>query len=106
VSRDGTKEKSMTESKKNLLPVKLYHRLAAAFVLMLIPVAVCSAQQSPPQLEIASPTDGTIVNPGQTLSVTVTSPANVAFTQVGVQCAEPLSERQMVGNKRFLAILT
>jgi hypothetical protein len=40
------------------------------------------AQQ--PELEITSPAGGSIFNPGQTITLTVTSPANVSFTSVGV----------------------
>jgi hypothetical protein len=41
-------------------------------------------------LQITSPVNGTVVNPGQTLSVTVTSPPNTAFSQVAV-IGEPIS---------------
>src|SRR5882724_9250759 len=48
------------------------------------------AQQSQPQLQINSPADGTIVNPGQTISVAVTSPAGAVFSGVAVQGEDPL----------------
>lgn len=41
-------------------------------------------QQGQPELQINTPVDGTIVNPGQTITVNVTSPAGTAFTQVAV----------------------
>lgn len=50
----------------------------------------CLAQQNSARLQISSPTDGTTVNPGQTVSVTVTSPANVTFTQVSVLAQDPI----------------
>lgn len=58
----------------------------AATVLLgcLVAVSFCTAQQTFAQLQITSPTDGTIVNPGQTLSVTVTSSGNATFTNVAV----------------------
>lgn len=42
------------------------------------------AQQGQPVLQITSPAPNTIVNPGQTLSVTVTSPANAQLSQIAV----------------------
>lgn len=51
---------------------------------------ICSTQRSFAQLQITSPTQGTIINPGQTLSVTVTSPTNATFTNVGVVADDPI----------------
>src|SRR6266403_4192400 len=48
------------------------------------------ARQVPPQLQITSPANGTIINPEQTISVTVTSPANVTFRQVAVIGGDPV----------------
>lgn len=48
----------------------------------LAPVGV--SQQSQPVLQITSPTAGSIVNPGQTITVLVTSPTNTTFSQVEV----------------------
>jgi hypothetical protein len=48
------------------------------------------AQQGAPLLQITSPADGAIVNPGQTISVTVTSPAGATFTEVGVVGEDPI----------------
>jgi Bacterial Ig-like domain (group 2) len=48
---------------------------------------VCLGQQ--PQLQISSPVGGTVFNPGQTISLTVTSPANTSFTSVGVVGEDP-----------------
>lgn len=48
------------------------------------------AQQNPPSLQINAPTAGTIANPGQTLTVSVSSPANVAFSAVAVIGQDPL----------------
>jgi len=43
-----------------------------------------------PALQITSPSDGTVVNPGQTISVGVSSPGNTAFKQVSVIGEKPL----------------
>ena len=45
-------------------------------------IAPICAAQSPKLLQMTSPADGAIVNPGQTVKVTVTSPANVQFEVV------------------------
>lgn len=57
--------------------------LAGALLASFMAASICVAQ-NPPQLQITSPADGSVVNPGQSISVTLTSPANVAFTAVGV----------------------
>lgn len=49
-----------------------------------------AAQQSPPLLEISSPASGTVVNPGQTITVTVDSPANATFQTVAVIGPDPI----------------
>jgi len=71
------------------ISAKSFLRSTAACLGLLAASRACIAQQPPPQLQITSPADGAIVNPGQTISVTVTSPANVAFTQVGVVAPDP-----------------
>jgi hypothetical protein len=43
-----------------------------------------SVQQSPALLEITSPAAGTVISPGQTLTVIVTSPANAIFDHLGL----------------------
>lgn len=55
-----------------------------------IAMLICAAQPSLAQLQITSPTEGTIVNPGQTLSVTVASSTNATFTNVGVVAEDPI----------------
>ena len=39
--------------------------------------SMCAFSQNPPDLQITSPADGTIVNPGQAISVTVESPTGL-----------------------------
>lgn len=53
--------------------------LAGLILVPLMAAPVCAAQQNPPQLQVASPVDGSAVKPAQSISVAVTSPANVAF---------------------------
>ncbi|HZE80982.1 MAG TPA: IPT/TIG domain-containing protein [Candidatus Polarisedimenticolia bacterium] len=48
------------------------------------------AQQNQPLLQISSPVDGTIVNPGQAVTVLVASPAGVSFSNVTVVGADPI----------------
>ena len=50
-----------------------------------------AAQQSQPALQITSPADGTTVSPGQTVIVSVKSPAGVSFAQVAVIGGGPLA---------------
>jgi hypothetical protein len=78
--------------KKNKSPRVRETRTIIASLLFASVVAVlpCTAQQSSSQLQITSPADGTVVYPGQTVSVTVTSPTNTAFTQVGVVGQDPI----------------
>jgi Bacterial Ig-like domain (group 2) len=69
-------------------------RVVLKLILLVLPCAVAAQDTgSKPTtgnlLQITSPASGTVVNPGQTLSVTVTSPTNIAFTQVAV-FAEPI----------------
>ncbi len=45
---------------------------------------VSAAQQNQPPLQITSPANNTVVNPGQAVSVSVGSPANLSFKQVFV----------------------
>lgn len=59
-------------------------RLFGTFLLF---ATVCTSQQ--PQLAITSPADGTVVNPGQMITVAVTSPAGLTFTSVGVIGTDP-----------------
>jgi hypothetical protein len=80
----------MTETKTNFLMIGPRIRLAALSLAFLTVTGLCGAQQNPPQLQISSPANGSVVNPGQTISVTVTSPANVAFSQVAVVGQGPL----------------
>lgn len=70
----------MTERKQTHRGIAAHTLRGLGLLLALIVGPVCHAQQS--QLQITSPTDGTIANPGQTLTVSVTSPGNASFSGV------------------------
>jgi len=70
---------------KIFTPRPLLHLLALVFAS--VPLTSLAQQ---PLLQITSPSNGTIVNPGQTLSVSVTSPAGATFTQVDVIGEAPI----------------
>jgi hypothetical protein len=56
----------------------------ATIVTAALAIARPCAAQPPKPLQITSPAGGTIVNPGQIVKVTVTSPANVRVEEVAV----------------------
>jgi len=58
-------------------------RLATIVTAALAIVPICAAQ-SPKLLQITSPANGAIVSPGETVKVTVASPANVRFDMVAL----------------------
>jgi len=64
---------------------QLIFRVLAA-TLATVPSTLClsAGQGSPPLLAITSPTSGTVVSPGQTITVSVESPANTPFAIVGL----------------------
>lgn len=80
----------MSKAKRNPFHRGAVPGVVAIFFAILAGGGVCGAQQSPPQLAISAPPDGSVVHPGGTLSVTVTSPAGVIFSQVGVVGEDPL----------------
>ncbi len=58
-------------------------RLATLVTAVLAIAPICAAQ-SPKLLQITSPANGAIVSPGETVKVTVASPANVGFDMVAL----------------------
>ncbi len=56
----------------------------------LIGASVFAVPQSPQALQISSPANGSTVNPGQTLSVTVTSPAGTVFQMISLIGPDPI----------------
>jgi Bacterial Ig-like domain (group 2) len=59
-------------------------------VLILVPTLIHASPQSQPTLQIISPTPKTVVNPGQTVTVSVTSPTPGAFSGVELTGDDPL----------------
>src|SRR5258708_14675154 len=57
---------------------------------IVLPVIASQAQQTQPAVRITVPRTGTVVSPGQTLSVSVNSPAGLAFSQVVVIAEHPI----------------
>jgi hypothetical protein len=80
----------MTKAKKRFSPLNSSAKLIGLLSAIFATAGFSPAQQNPPLLQITAPTDGSVVNPGQTISVTVSSPANVAFSQVAVLGQDPL----------------
>lgn len=62
-------------------------RVLMPVLLVALSPAMASAQAV---LEISSPAANTVINPGQTMTVNVTSPANVTFSNVGVMGENPI----------------
>jgi hypothetical protein len=58
--------------------------------LLVILAGMGATQQKPPLLQISSPGDDAIVNPGQAVNVVVDSPAGASFTNVGVVGEAPI----------------
>src|SRR5580693_6605340 len=57
---------------------------------LLASVSIFAAPQNQPALQISSPAGGSTVSAGQTLSVTVTSPAGLVFQMVAVNGPVPI----------------
>jgi hypothetical protein len=60
----------------------LARMVTATIAVLTIPASVSA--QSPALLAITSPASGTVISPGQTVTVTVTSPANAVFDIIGL----------------------
>lgn len=69
---------------KNHLALGPLLLLACASVFFLESAVRCFGQQNQPGLQITSPARGTVANTGQTISITVTSPANLTFTVITI----------------------
>ncbi len=63
--------------------------LKLALAVLAVAIA-CGAQQSQPLLQITSPTAGTIVSPGQTVTVVVTLAPGYSSSIVGINDVQPL----------------
>jgi len=60
--------------------------------------ALASAKERKPSLQIDSPADGTVVNPGQTITVSVSSPSGVSFKAVAVLAENPLGITELANS--------
>src|SRR5256885_13532813 len=66
-----------------------------AILLGLLGTAPSGRAQNQPSLQITSPANNAVVNPGQTISVNVTSPNDTVFTQVFVVADRPMNVTAM-----------
>lgn len=66
------------------------YRISLITSLIVILGTLSAAQQNQPLLQITSPNDGTVVNPGQTMTVVVSSPAGVSFNSVVLRGEDPI----------------
>ncbi len=89
-------------SKTLLLAIVAAIALVAAFVLP----HRRSLAQSQPLLQITSPPDGTIVAPGQTITVVVTPAPGVNFILVGILGEHPIGSDQVLSAPPFQFSLT
>lgn len=80
----------MTNAKNHVSILHSCSPLVSVLLMSIVSAPVCMGQQSQPSLQITSPTAGTIVNPGQNLTVSVASPTNSSFSQVGVIGEDPI----------------
>jgi len=79
----------MTHMNTNRLRIEW--RIVSSALLAALTVAhVSEAGQAPAPLAISSPASNAVINPGQTMTVKVTSPANVTFVNVGVVAEQPI----------------
>ncbi len=69
---------------KNFIAGRHVSQFRPISVFLLVLAHPCFGQQSQPGLQITSPADGTVVNTGEMLSVTVTSPVGLTFAYIGV----------------------
>ena len=83
-----------TRLEKPFLIVRRTILLTAATVTLLA-FQICLAGQTQPALQITSPSDGSVIAPGQTISVSVSSPSNTTFKQVFVIGEQPLPNSSM-----------
>lgn len=75
----------------NTHSLRIEWRIVSSALLAALAVAhVTEAGQAPALLAISSPASNALINPGQTMTVNVTSPANVTFVNVGVLAEQPI----------------
>jgi hypothetical protein len=71
-------------------------QIRSAFIRVVVLCIFAGALLAQPSLQITSPAGGTVVNPGQTITVTVTASAGGAFTGVGVVGEDPIGISQLL----------
>ncbi|PYX55661.1 MAG: hypothetical protein DMG76_17435, partial [Acidobacteria bacterium] len=64
--------------------------LAGIALTILLPATIAAVPQARPVLQITEPSAGSIVNPGQTLTVKVTSPTPALFPEVALIGRDPI----------------
>ena len=72
------------------LPNRVWLNFGKLLLIASIPASTCATPQSQPVLQITAPSAKTIANPGQTLTVSVTSPTPAAFSAVDLYGDDPL----------------
>ncbi len=65
-----------------------------------------ATQQNQPLLQITSPPDGTIVSPGQTVTVAVTPASGIVFTQIIAAAENPIGFSSVATSSPFQMYLT
>jgi len=75
----------------NAFRSRVESRIVSSALLATMAVAhVSEARQAPAPLAISSPASSAVINPGQMMTVEVTSPANLTFVNVGVVAERPI----------------
>src|SRR6266550_4478802 len=80
----------MSDTERLRFLIRVGFRLLKVLAATLATCCLGVAQQSQPLLQITSPADGRLFSPGQSVSVSVTSPAGIQFAQVFVIGEDPL----------------
>src|SRR6267378_2116730 len=75
-----------------MMRTEKHSSLIRATILFAVPLvfATKAAGQNQVALLISSPANGTVVNSGQTLTLTVTSPNGTAFSQIAIIGPDPI----------------
>ncbi len=97
----------MKKEKNRTLCAKLLSAVITGLSLSLTFATLIQGQQGQPELQITSPASGTVVNPGQAITVSVTSPAGISFAQVAVIGEDPVPSADIVNSvpaQFFIAI--
>jgi len=88
----------MKKEKNRTLCAKLLSAVLTTLSLSLTFATLIQGQQGQPELQITSPAEGTVVNPGQAITVNVTSPAGISFAQVAIIGEDPVPSADIVNS--------